>query len=143
MKRTHDQLRAELMAAAEEVIDELLEWHERSEGPTLTEIEDAVLDLRRRLGERMQQAVIEDQEAIHPVPGPACPTCGREMRYKGMKKLAVSGRTGDIELERAYFYCDRCRSGLFPPGSTTEAEGEALERRTVEAGRVVERDCGL
>ena len=131
MKRTRDDLKAELLAAAEEVIDELLEWHERTEAPTLTEIEDAVLDLRKRLGERMEQAVIEDQEAIHPVPGPACPTCGREMHYKGMKKLTVSGRTGDTELERAYFYCDSCRSGLFPPGSPTEAGG------------VAERDGGL
>ena len=71
MNRTGDQLRAELLAAAEEVIDELLEWHERSEAPTLVEIEDAVLDLRKRLGERMAQAVIEDQEAVHPIPGPA------------------------------------------------------------------------
>jgi hypothetical protein len=69
MKRTRDQLRTELLAAAEEVIDELLEWHERSEAPTLTEIEDAVLDLRKRLGERMERAVIADQEAVHPVPG--------------------------------------------------------------------------
>jgi hypothetical protein len=127
MKRTHEQLKAELLAAAEEVIDELLEWHEGSEEPTLTEIEDVILELRKRMGERMEQAVIEEQEATHPVPGPACPTCGREMHYKGMKKLTVRGRTGDIELERAYYYCDRCRGGLFPPGSTTEAESEALE----------------
>lgn len=127
MKRARDELKAELLVAAEEVIDELLEWHERSEAPTLTEIEDVVLDLRKRVGERMEQAVIEEQETIHPVPGPACPTCGREMHYKGMKKLTVSGRTGDTELERAYFYCDRCRRGLFPPGSTTGVEGEALE----------------
>ena len=115
------------MAAAEEVIDELLEWHKGSEAPTLTEIEDVVLDLRKRLGERMEGTVIEEQEAAHPVPGPACPTCGREMHYKGMKGVRVGGRTGEIEVERAYFYCDRCRSGLFPPRSPAEAESEALE----------------
>jgi len=127
MKRTHEQLKAELLAVAEEVIDELLEWHEGSEAPTLTEIEQVVLGLRKRLGERMERTVIEEQEAVHPVPGPACPTCGREMHYKGMKGVRVEGRTGDIGLERAYFYCDRCRRGLFPPRSPTEAESEALE----------------
>ena len=91
MKRTRDRLRAELLAAAEEVIDDLLEWHERSEAPTLTEIEDAVLDLRKRLGERMERAVIADQEAVHPVLGPACPTCGREMHYKRTQGTRANG----------------------------------------------------
>jgi hypothetical protein len=70
MKRTRDQLRAELLAADKELINELLDWHERSAAPTLTEIEDTVLDLRKRLEERMEHAVIEDQEAVHTFRGP-------------------------------------------------------------------------
>lgn len=127
MKRSREQLKTELMAEAEEVIDGLLEWHEHTGAPTLTEIEDVVLTLRRRLGERMAGVVIGDQEAVRPVPGPACLTCGQEMHYKDMKTVTVTGRTGVIELERAYYYCDCCRSGLFPPGSAIETEGEALE----------------
>jgi hypothetical protein len=48
------------------------------------------------------------------------------MRYKDMKKVTVEGRLGVTELERAYYYCDRCRSGLFPPRSTVELAGDAL-----------------
>ena len=116
MKSSREELRAEMLAEAEVVIDELLNWHESSEGPTLDEIEEVILGIRKRLGESMAGRVIGDQEAVHPVPGPACPTCGEEMHYKGMKDVRVEGRVGEMGLRRAYYYCDRCRSGLFPPG---------------------------
>jgi hypothetical protein len=115
------------MAEAEAAIDELLGWHEDTAAPTLTQIEDVVLELRRRLGERMTEVVVEDQEAVRPVPGPTCKTCGREMHYKGMKKVTVEGRTGRAKLARGYYYCDRCKSGLFPPGSAVGAQSKALE----------------
>jgi hypothetical protein len=127
MKRSREQLKAELLSEAEEVIDELLEWHESTEGPTLTEIEDVVLKLRKRFGKRMAKVVVGDQEAVHPVPGPLCPTCGREMHYKDMKTVTVEGRTGENRIERAYYYCDRCRSGLFPPRSAVTIENKTLE----------------
>ena len=143
MKRPREELRAELLAEAEEVIDELLEWHEEAGAPTLTQIEDAVLSLRKRLGKRMAEVVIGDQEAIHPVPGPTCAKCGREMHYKGMKRVRVEGRAGNIVLERAYYHCDRCRDGLFPPGSTTGSKGEALEWRCSQTNDLAERAGGL
>jgi hypothetical protein len=115
------------MAEAEAAIDELLEWHEETAAPTLTAIEGVVLKLRQRLGERMTELVVEEQEAVRPVPGPVCQTCGREMHYKGMKEVTVEGRTGRAKLERGYYYCDRCQSGLFPPRSAVGAKGQPLE----------------
>jgi hypothetical protein len=127
MKRTRAELEAAMEAEAREVIGDLLDWHEETEAPTLMQIEDAVLELRKRLGERWTKMVIEEQEAVRPVPGPACPECGREMHYKDMKKTTIETRSGEMGLERAYYYCKDCRGGLFPPGSAIESENEALE----------------
>ena len=107
--------------------EELLDWHEGTAEPDLTQIEDMVLKLRKQLGQRMTELVVEDQEAVRPVPGPICPECGQEMRYKDMKRKTIGTRSGEVSLERAYYYCERCRSGLFPPGSTTEAGDTTLE----------------
>jgi uncharacterized protein with PIN domain len=116
MRRTRAELKADLTQVAEEVIDELLDWNEDTAAPRLTQIEDIVLKVRQRLSERMAHAVIEAQEATRPVPGPRCPTCGHEMHYKDMKHNTVESRVGHLPLERGYYYCQTCQTGLFPPG---------------------------
>ena len=127
MKRTREEMKRRLSNEAEEIIDELLDWHEGAEAPTLTEIEDIVLKLRKRLSERITERLVEDQDAAHPVPGPLCPGCGREMHYKGMKPVTVASRTGEVKVQRAYYHCRLCQQGLFPPGPATESTGQALE----------------
>lgn len=123
MLKNKQDLKTKLMKEAEAVIDELLAWHGETTEPNLAEIEAKVLELRQRLSEQMSQAVIGNQETVRPVPGPACDRCGREMRYKAMKKVGVSSWVGELKLERGYYYCDQCRAGLFPPGSATSTMG--------------------
>ena len=116
MKPTRAERRAELLRQTEVLLDELLDWEEQNEQPTLTQIEDMVLKLRQRMGEQMAQSVLEAQAAQAPVPGPACPECGREMHAKSRKRKRVESRVGSLPLERTYYYCDPCRRGSFPPG---------------------------
>ena len=117
--KSREAMKAELMKKAEAVIDELLDWHLETEQPNLSQVEGKVLELRQRLSEQMAITVIENQEAVRPVPGPSCSGCGREMRYKDMKPKSVLSWVGELKLERGYYYCDQCRTGLFPPGPTT------------------------
>ncbi len=116
MKRTRAELKTELMTQAEVLIDELLDWSADTPAPTLTQIEDVILNLRKRLSEQMALAVIEAQDATRPVPGPRCASCGREMHYKDRKANTVESRVGILALARGYYYCETCRTGLFPPG---------------------------
>ena len=47
MKRTREQIKAELMKKAEQEIDCLLDWEEKADKPTLTQFENQVLTTRK------------------------------------------------------------------------------------------------
>ena len=119
MRKSQAEMKAELMKQAEAIIDELIEWQAETEQPDFNQVEAKVLELRQKLSEEMTRVTIEGQGAVRPVPGPPCPDCQREMRYKGLKTNTVSSWVGEITFERGYFYCDHCRGGFFPPGPTT------------------------
>lgn len=127
MGRTRAELKVELMQQAELVVDALLEWNEETAAPTMTQIEDVILRLRKQLGEGMVRTVLEAQEAQRPVPGPVCARCGQEMHYKGMKETQVESRVGNVGLKRGHYYCETCQAGVFPPGRAITDVGEALE----------------
>lgn len=103
------------MKQAEEMIDKLLDWADRTPEPNLTQIEDIVLKLRQELSEQMALEVIYAQEEKQPVPGPRCPICHKEMHYKGQKGVTIESWVGELSLERGYYHCPHCRVGLFPP----------------------------
>lgn len=119
MRYTREQKRAELLKAAEAMIDEFLDWEEQADQPNLSQIEAAVLKVRRQIGERMAVVAIEDQDAAHPVEAPLCPQCGQRMRYKGQKARTVESLAGTLRFKRAYYHCSHCKSGPFPPPEPT------------------------
>lgn len=50
------------------------------------------------------------------VEGVRCPDCGQAMSYKGKSRREVTHLEGELGLERAYYYCTACESGIFPLG---------------------------
>jgi len=119
MKQTRAQKKAKLQAAAEVLIEQLLDWDEKTARPNLTAIEDEVLKLRQQFGQQLADVMVEGQEAHQPVENPQCSQCGEAMRYKGQKRKDVESRLGGIAIERGYYYCAACASGSFPPGRPT------------------------
>ena len=116
MKKSQEQLKAEFMTEAEELFDRLIEWEEQTEKPNLTEIKDIILELRKRFGERMAQKMMMRQEERQPAEKVQCPECGGEMENKGLKDNQVETRIGNLKIERGYYYCPKCKQGIFPPG---------------------------
>jgi hypothetical protein len=118
MRRTPEQLEAALLAEAQALIAELVAWERQAGAPQLSEMEAQVLAVRQQLGQRLLKTLVEDQEARQPAEPPTCPTCGAAMRYKGQKGTDIETRLGGLKVERGYYYCAHCQSGLFPPGSS-------------------------
>ncbi|MBT7323836.1 MAG: hypothetical protein HN855_01605 [Anaerolineae bacterium] len=127
MKRSRERLKVEFLEEAEELFDELMAWDENTPEPNLTQIEDIILALRKRMGERMAQAVINRQEMRRPSEKIHCPECEKEVDSKGPKGSQVETRVGGMQIERSYYYCPRCQQGFFPSGSTTDVVGETME----------------
>lgn len=123
MKLSREEKRARLIAKAEKMVDEYLVWEERHPNPDLTQIEEIALQLRKVMGQEIVQMAVEGQATRQPVPGPSCPKCEHEMRYKGNKAIDLESRAGALKIERGYYHCPECKESIFPPGSAVETAG--------------------
>lgn len=127
MPRPRAEIKAELQAEAERLIDALLDWTDKTEAPNLTQIEDEVLKLRQQFAEKLAEAAVAVQATTEPLTV-KCPKCERPMHQKKKRqRRRVESRIGGVALKRAYYYCEACRSGFFPPGSAVAGGGGQVE----------------
>lgn len=116
MKTSRSQKKAELEEVSGKLIERLLDWGEKNAGANLTQMEEEILELRKKFGEEMLRVVIGGEESREPVAAPKCGRCGKGMRNKGKKERDLASRLGEMEIERGYYYCPHCKAGVFPPG---------------------------
>ena len=92
----------------------MLDWADQTPRPNLTQIENAVLRLRKQMGEQAAPAGLEAQDAQRPVPGSRGPTCQREMHYKDTKAQTVESRVGQLHVCRGLTIAGPARRVFFP-----------------------------
>ena len=59
----------------------------------------------------------------------AC-ACGRTARYAGRRPKTFITLLGPLTLERAYFHCDGCRTGVCPRDQTLGMQATSLSPAT-------------
>jgi hypothetical protein len=127
-ERQKREIRQRFVAKAEEVFDIVMEQGEGREDISLSQIEEVVNELKVELTGMLVESVVEVQARRQSGPGPICSGCGGEMRYKGEKtRPGILTSQGAIRLERSYYYCEKCKSGFFPPGQTTGYQQPGVE----------------
>jgi len=118
MKKSKKEVKANFLREAEKIFDELMAWDDAIGEPNMREIEMKVLETRKRLGESLVTGIVARQEKRQPAEKQICDQCGEQMENKGLKRKGTESRVGEIEIEREYYYCVKCKRGYFPPGST-------------------------
>ena len=115
MNRDKKALKAQLVEQYARLVDEMLEQVEAKKCLHLTEIEELAIEMRQEVGQSVTETLVStenNQQAVDVM----CPNCTGRMRYKGRKSKWLKTRTGDVQIERTYYYCETCQSGHFPPG---------------------------
>jgi hypothetical protein len=124
---TRAQARQAFLDHAAQVWDELTEWTDTHPDAPLTDIEQEVTHLRRRLVGEMVDLHFRRGDGGAQLDPPGCVACGQPMRYKGEVDKTIQTTEGIVTLGRAYYACDHCEGGLFPPGPPTAPGTNGVE----------------
>ncbi len=127
MKLSDEELLAGLKARAEAELERLIAEKKSAKEISLDEIEA----LAHQAGDAIKAEitaglVAQASEEAKPEGGVKCKGCGVKMRNKGKKPKYVKTTSGDVVVQRGYYYCETCRIGVFPPGSAVAAGQEPV-----------------
>jgi hypothetical protein len=114
MPTERERLKSAIMAPIEGQVEAVLAQGENQ--VTLTQIEDLVLSARSQMEQELTNGLLEQQVSRTRSDLPTCPDCRQPMQPKGKKKRDLRTRSGDVQLQRPYFYCAAGSWGYFPPG---------------------------
>jgi uncharacterized protein with PIN domain len=109
---TPEELEVHLRAEAERHIKAMMETYRNSARKSLNEIEQAALALGQQIKEAALRGMVEarPEDSIPP----ACPECGGRLSAKGQRRKWVVTQAGEVQVSRAYYYCETCGKGFFP-----------------------------
>ena len=124
MTYREDELKAQMMTQAEAAIEALLAERKKKGALDLRDIEQLVREAGQRVMQELTVDLVNEEAATER--GTKCPECGHKLRDKGKRKRELVTETGEVSLERGYYYCPTCRKGFFPPRPSMESGPERV-----------------
>lgn len=97
-----------------ELYDEVMKWRREHQQASIDEIIEKVGKERRQVMGRLVEKVALAQGNGAEALGMRCKECGEAMENKGENQRSVQHEEGVSRLKRAYYYCPRCKGGVFP-----------------------------
>ncbi len=110
------ELKAQMMAAAEKLLEEMLAKKSPDRQVQLDEIEHLAVEAREAFGRVVAGELMKAAQEAHEEAGAVCPGCGEKLVYRGQRERVVVTEAGESKLSRGYYYCEGCRAYHFPPG---------------------------
>lgn len=114
--------REETTAKIKHSVEELLQWAQEHPHCTLEELEDRVQKWKTQVGAELLEEAVMEQGAGVLAPEETC-ACGGRWVFQGYRVRKVMTSQGMIRVRRAYFTCERCGAGIFPPGGGERDSG--------------------
>lgn len=116
MPLTKKEMKAFFSAEADTIIAKLLSEGKPLGEMTLDDIEEQVMEIGQQFEAVLTEKMICAAEGVSRETAIICPQCGAEMRHRGYREKTLLTRTGEVKLRRAYYRCEDCGRGIFPPG---------------------------
>ncbi len=92
-------------------------WHATHPEASFAEIEAAVEEQVNRLRAQLLRERVAAAQEPEESARPACPACGKPLQRRGRQARTLTARGGGtVRVERPYYVCSACGTGLFPPG---------------------------
>ena len=87
------------------------------------QIETRVSELKERFGKRLSEGALEAIGSGHVGQRIAC-KCGGILEYQSSRRWILISLNGKLEIYRAYYHCESCKSGFVPLDEQLGLEGK-------------------
>jgi DNA-directed RNA polymerase subunit RPC12/RpoP len=113
---TPEEVKAKLLVEAAAAIDQMLAKRSPANKITMREISQLAIESGQQVQAAVLHTLTEDSQDAEPAAAQmVCQRCGGKMSYKGKRTRQVVADGGETAVQRDYYYCGKCKVGVFPP----------------------------